>query len=73
MAIQRASDFLIINGVKFPCPAVGMQIVRSQAVDSGRNANGAVVGQLVGRKLWKIQNLKWVGIDAQTWKEMQDA
>ena len=56
MAIQRASDFLIINGVKFPCPAVGMQIVRSQAVDSGRNANGAVVGQLVGRKLWKIQN-----------------
>lgn len=73
MAIQRASDFLIINGVKFPCPAVGMQIVRSQAVNSGRNANGAVVGQLVGRKLWKIQNLKWVGIDAQTWKEMQDA
>lgn len=73
MAIKRASNFLIVNGVKFPPPATGMEIVRSQNVDSGRNVNGTVVGAKVGRKIWKINNLQWNGLDAQTWKEMQDA
>lgn len=67
------SDFLIINNVKFPSPAPGMQIVRSQNVDSGRNTNAAVVGQVVGRKIWKINNLKWNGLDAETWAKMQKA
>lgn len=71
--IARASDFIIVNGVQFPCPAPGMEIVRSQTVDSGRNVNAAVIGQKVGRKLWKINNLQWNGLDAETWKEMQDA
>lgn len=73
MAIARASDFLIVNGVKFPCPADGMEIVHSQTVNAGRNANNAVVGQKVGRKLWKINNLQWIGLDAQTWAEMKEA
>ena len=71
--MRRASDFLIVNGVRFPPPAPGMQIIHSQNVDAGRNANGAVVGQLVGRKLWKINNLQWNGIDAKTWAEMKSA
>lgn len=71
--MKRESDFLIVNGVKFPPPAPGMQIIHSQNVDAGRNANGAVVGQLVGRKLWKINNLQWNGIDAETWAEMKAA
>lgn len=71
--MRRASDFLIVNGVRFPPPAPGMQIIHSQNVDAGRNANGAVVGQLVGRKLWKINNLQWNGIDAKTWAEMKAA
>ena len=71
--MKRSSDFLIVNGVKFPPPAPGMQIIHSQNVDAGRNANGAVVGQLVGRKLWKINNLQWNGIDAETWAEMKSA
>ena len=66
-------NFLIINGYEFPCPAPGMQIVHSQTVDTGRNANNAVVGQKVGRKLWKINNLQWNGLDAKTWKAMKDA
>jgi len=73
MAIRNASDFLIINGVRFPVPRYGMEIVHSQVVDSGRNANGTVVGQLVGRKLWKLNNLEWVGLDQETWKEMKQA
>lgn len=73
MAIRQPSDFLIVNGVKFPCPAPGMEIVGSRVVDAGRNANGAVIGQLVGRKLWKINNLQWNGLDAETWAMMVKA
>lgn len=73
MAIKKASNFLIVNGVKFPPPARGLEIVHSQAVDSGRNANGAVVGQLVGRKLWKLNNLQWNALDAETWASMKKA
>ena len=70
---NMASDIIIVNGVKFPCPDYGVEIVHSQAVDSGRNANGAVVGQLIGRKLWKINNLQWTGLDVETWKKMKKA
>lgn len=73
MAIQRASDFLIVNGVKFPCPAPGMTVVSTQAVSAGRNAKGAVVGDLVGRRMWKINNLQWGGLDAETWAAMKEA
>ena len=71
--MKKESRFLIVNGVKFPCPAPGMQIVHSQTVNAGRNANNEVVGQKVGRKLWKINNLQWNGLDADTWAEMKDA
>ena len=67
------SDFLIVNGVHFPSPDMGMEIVHSQNISSGRNANGAVVGQLVGRKLWKLNNLQWSCLDAQTWAAMKAA
>lgn len=71
--IRNPSEFLIVNGVKFPCPMPGMEIVHSQTVDAGRNANNAVVGQKVGRKLWKINNLQWGGLDAETWSAMKAA
>lgn len=71
--MARESNFLIVNGVKFPCPAPGMEIIHSQTVDAGRNANNAIVGQKVGRKLWKINNLQWNGLDSDTWKMMKKA
>ena len=67
------SQFLIVNGVEFPCPARGLEIIHSQNVDAGRNANGAVIGQLVGRKMWKLNNLQWNGLDAETWAKMKKA
>lgn len=67
------SLFLVVNGVQFPTPMRDYEIIRSQLVDSGRNANGATVGQKIGRKLWKLNNLHWQGLDATTWKKMQDA
>ncbi len=71
--MRKESDFLIVNGVKFPPPARGMEIVHSQVVDAGRNVNNAVVGQKVGRKLWKINNLQWNALDAETWRKMKNA
>lgn len=71
--IERASDFLIVNGVRFPPPSPSMEIVHSQNVNAGRNANGEVIGDLVGRKIWKISNLQWNGLSAETWKEMKQA
>lgn len=71
--ISKARDFLIINGIRFPCPAPGMEIIHSQTVNAGRNVDNAVIGQKVGRKLWKINNLQWNGLDARTWSEMKAA
>lgn len=71
--MKRESEFLIVNGVRFPCPAPGMEIIHSAVFDAGRNANGGLIAQQVGRKLWKINNLQWNGLDADTWAEMKKA
>ena len=71
MAITKPHDLIIVNGVALPPPVRGMEIISTQAVDAGRNAQGAVVGQLVGRRMWKINNLQWNGLDAETWATIQ--
>lgn len=57
------SSFLNINGIDMPCPRYGFQYTISTTVDAGRNANNAVIGQKVGRDLYKLDNLQWVGLD----------
>lgn len=69
--MKKTSDFLIIEGMKIPCPARGMEIIHSQTVNAGRNANNAVIGQVVGRRLWKLNNLQWNALDADTWAELK--
>jgi len=71
--VRPDSQFLIINGVQTPCPAVGMEIIESVTVDSGRNSNGGVVGQVIGRPLWKINNLHWVGLTPEQWTSIKNA
>lgn len=65
--------YLAINGVQLPPPVRGLEIIRSQLVDGGRNSKGAVVGQKIGRKLYKLNNLKWSCLTAEQWKLIQDA
>lgn len=65
--------FLVVSGVQFPTPMRDFELVRSQLVDSGRDSNGVVKGQKIGPKLWKLNNLHWQGLDANTWAMMQDA
>ena len=67
------SSFLTVNGVNFPCPRVGFNYVISTVVNAGRNANNEIVGQKVGRDLFKLNTLEWAALDADVWQMMLDA
>lgn len=60
---------ITINGKAFPAPSRGMELLISTLVNSGRNANGEVVGQVVGRNQNKA-TLSWKWLDAETWASM---
>lgn len=62
MASETNKNFLIINGVQMPIPAPGMTIDSAIGVNAGRNADNQIVGQVVGRRQWKINNLSWNGL-----------
>jgi len=59
-----------INGRFFPYPDRGLKLQVATLVDSGRNANGVMVGQKVGRDQYKVDSLQWNYLDAHTWSEM---
>lgn len=63
-------SLITINGREFPAPDNDLNFVISTQVNSGRNANAEVVGQIVGRNQHKIDNLKWSRLDAVTWSQM---
>ena len=64
------SAFLNVNGVDFPCPRAGFNYIISTAVDSGRNTNGQVIGQRIGRDLYKLNQMEWVGLKPEIWRAM---
>lgn len=63
-------NFLKINGKSFPQPRRGLELRVATLVDAGRNANGVVVGQLLGRNQQKVESLEWGYLDAATWAAM---
>ena len=67
------SAFLIVNGVRFPTPKRGFKITVLTNVDSGVNALGAVVGQVIGRNQYKLDSMQWEGLDAAVWEQMLKA
>ncbi len=67
------SAFLNVNGYDFPAPRRGFSWTITTTVDGGRNVNNAVVGQRVGRDLYKLDNLEWVGISPETRRMMLNA
>ena len=62
-------SFLAINGYVLPTPKRGVQILVTTIVDSGRNANGAVVGQRIGRDQYKIDGLEWSWLSSSEWSQ----
>lgn len=76
MEVKMAlSAFLNVNGVDFPCPSRsgGFHYTISTTVNAGRNANNEVIGQRVGRDLFKLDGLEWVALDHKTWQKMLKA
>ena len=67
------TSFLRVNGVDFPYPRVGFNYIISTTVNAGRNANNAVVGQVVGRDLYKLNGLEWAALEPETWQKMLKA
>ena len=64
------SSFLNVNRYDFPCPKVGFQYIISSTVNAGRNANNAVIGQRVGRDLYKLNSMSWAMLEPETWQMM---
>lgn len=62
--------FIKINGTAYPCPARGLSLLDATIVDSARNSNGVVVGQVVGRRQQKINNLEWKHLTAVQWSAL---
>lgn len=71
--VTRPNELIIVNGLVLPAPVRGFEIISTQAVDAGRNANGAVVGQLVGRRMWKLNNIQFRGLSADDWAQITKA
>ena len=59
--------FIRINGREYPCPRRGLEMMVATIVDSTRNANAVVVGQVVGREQQKLNNLEWAYLTAEQW------
>lgn len=72
-SVSGLSSFLNVNGYDFPCPGVGFTYTITTTINAGRNANNAVIGQRVGRDLYKLDNLQWVGLKPETWMMMLEA
>lgn len=62
--------YLTVNGYDFPMPRRGVKPTVSTLVDAGRNANGTVVAQRLGRDQYKIDGLEWPWLPAATWGRM---
>lgn len=56
-----------INGNRYPKPDTGLNFEVATLVDAGKNANGSLVGQKVGRDQYKINALKWTRLSASEW------
>lgn len=61
------SAFITINGNEYPQPRRGLSLMTATLVDSARNADGVVVGQVIGREQQKINDLEWGYLTAAQW------
>lgn len=61
------ASYLKINGQELPYPKRGVAPIVTTVVNAGRNANGVVIGQRIGRDQYKINNLEWSWLTAEEW------
>lgn len=51
----------------------GFSYTWATMVDNSRNANGAVIGQVVGRRIVKLDTMEWKGLTDDQWESMMDS
>ena len=61
-------SYIRVNGIDLPYPKRGVKAVVTTIVNAGRNANGIVVGQRIGRDQYKIDTLEWPWLSAGEWE-----
>lgn len=61
---------LTINGTSLPVPIRGLSETVSTNVNSGRNALGEMVGERVGRDIYKLDNMEWRWLTKEQWKSI---
>lgn len=64
------ASYLKINGQELPYPKRGVAPIVTTVVNAGRNANGVVIGQRIGRDQYKINNLEWSWLTAEEWSRI---
>lgn len=60
-------SYIKVNGVDLPYPKRGVKPTVTTVVNAGRNANGVVVGQRIGRDQYKLDTLEWPWLTAEEW------
>ena len=61
---------IALNGVWVPSPVRGLTEITTFAVNNGRNSNGEMIGEVVGRMNYKLDNLEWRGLYRDQWAEI---
>ena len=61
---------IAIEGHSLPVPKRGLTEVISTNVNAGRNALGEMVGERVGRDIYKLDNIEWVWLTKAQWAEI---
>lgn len=62
--------YLIINGYELPYPKRGVTPTVSTLVNAGRDANGTVIAQKIGRDQYKIDGLEFPWLSAEEWSRI---
>ena len=68
MASRRGPLQVYIDGILIPTPIRGLTESISTNVNAGRNANGEMIGERVGRDMYKLDNLEWRGLFPEEWE-----
>lgn len=55
------------ESISLPSPIRGLTEVVSTNVNSGRNANGEMVGEKVGRDIYKLDGVEWRWLTKSQW------
>lgn len=58
---------IVINGTGLPTPIRGLKETVSTNVNSGRNALGEMVGEKVGRDIYKLDAVEWRWLTKAQW------